>query len=243
MQTFLDWFNEGRRFQMKGPVGGAFGKPKPFQNAEIGQYTHTRDQQRNLQGPDAYNQRVAFGLTQEQKILKAAKENCGIDISPSTPSEDKFQKIDGWWKKDNTPVPVQIKYRDTGDDLLFEVIKPFTNMPILSNQNRLGRDVKPAGMPANQFDPNSRIGAQYIFHLNSSGNKLSIIETKPCYEIIYKLLKEIDAYGWSNPYRKMHSTSQGVIRWQLDGSSGVQKIMAYLPVNPVSQCPVDIKIE
>lgn len=247
--NFSKWLiNEGRNpGYYRGPVGGAFGKtgPKPQQKGarEVGNYTHTRDQQSTLQN---YDQRVAFGRTQEEKIVNAAKKNCGMEILPATANQDKYSKIDGWWNKNGRRVPVQIKYRDSGDDLLFEVIKPFHSVPLLGKFNTLGRDVKPPGRPANEFNTDMITGAQYLLHLNQTGSVITVVELKPCYEIIYNMLKRVDDYGWTNPERQSLVTSRGVMRVQTDGASGIKKVMAYIPVGvvrPVNQCNVEIKIE
>jgi hypothetical protein len=141
-----------------------------------------------------------------------------------------------------------MKYRDTGPDLLFEVIKPYVTEPILDPQNSLGRDVKPKNGPANSFNPRPGRGPKYIFLLNREGNKLSIIEADPCYEIIGYMLHEVNDKGWNQEDggRKAHITSKGVLRLQKDGSTQVPKVMAYLPLTiakPIFQCDVNVNIE
>lgn len=232
---------EGRNFRyQQGNTGGAFGKKK-----NVG-YTHSREDQRNLKGD--YSAQIAFGKAQEQKIFAAA-QSCGLKISPASSYEDRVLKIDGWWwpQEGGQKVAVSMKYRDTGPDLLFEVIKPYTTEPILDPKNFLGRDVKPPGGAANSFNANAPNGAKYILFLAKEGNKLSIIPAEPCYEIIGSMLHEVNDRGWNQDKdgRKAHVTSKGVLRLQTDGSSGKIKVMAYLPmrvVTPVFQCNVDVSI-
>jgi hypothetical protein len=247
MFTFNEWVDllEARRPVF---VGGAFGKAGKKQvGIQKGAYTHSREEQRSLQGPQAYEKRVSFGLTQEDKILNAAKNNCKLNLSKSSDYEDKYLKIDAWWSQDSgSKVPLQIKYRDTGNDLLFEVIKPYTNLPLLSPINRLGRDVKPPGKPANQFNPASTEGAKYLLHLNKEGTLLRILDLIPCYQIIHQMMQAVDQKGWSDTYKKIYQHPNGaVLRWQIDASSHVQKIVAYIPpnaTNVIFQCNVNIQI-
>lgn len=268
--TFSEWVNvlteahdpqhvdENRRNRPSGNVGGAFGRSGRRPGGSMGTkgrgagtYTHSRDQQRSLQGPDAYASQIAFGKAQEKKIFAAAAQSCGLRVTPGTPYEDQVLKIDGYWWPEGGggKQPFSMKYRDTGDDVLFEVIKPYVADPILDAKNRLGRDVKPAGQPANQFNPASAQGPKYIMFLSRAGNKLSIIEAQPCYKVIQDMLEEINDRGWNQEarsQRKVHITSNGVMRLQTDSSSGVQKVMAYLSLRvavPIFQCDVNINIE
>lgn len=255
MLNFANWLenvetiNEARGVT----TGGAFGKAKPKfrpykSNIGIGQYSHSKQDQNTL-SPSQYAQRISFGLTQEDKIMKAA-QGCGMNISPSTPYEDKNLGIDGWWNVDGKKLPVQIKYREKGQgDALFEVINPYVRDPILGPHNGLGRDVKyvpefrASGLA--KKGPNEPGGPKYILHLNPGGNLLSVIETAPSYSDILNMLRDIDANGWSNPHKKIHTTPKGIVRWQTDASTGVQKLIAYLPVHNtkiIKQCQVDVQI-
>lgn len=48
----------------------------------------------------------------------------GLTINEATPEEDQQDKIDGWMvDKAGDKHSIQIKYRETGDDILFEVVK------------------------------------------------------------------------------------------------------------------------
>ena len=72
-----------------------------------------------------YEARVAVGRKVENSILAALRQ-AGVNIVVPTREEDKHQKIDAWiidTKGDKHSL--QIKYRETGDDILFELIRDF----------------------------------------------------------------------------------------------------------------------
>ncbi len=66
-------------------------------------------------------QRVKEGKKMELRIIDSMKA-AGFMVAPATEQEDKYQKIDGWLDGQS----LQIKYRETGDDILFEVYKDWT---------------------------------------------------------------------------------------------------------------------
>ena len=71
-------------------------------------------------------------------------------------------------------------------------------------------------------------------------------DVTPCHEIIYSMMKMVDQYGWSDPGRKSFVSGKGTLRWQVDGATGHEKVMAYIPVRAagsVKQFAVSIKIE
>lgn len=94
-------------------------------------------------------ERVKSGKRQEARILNSMTTEHGWNIKQVSESQDKFDKIDGVLVHSPEPIPVsfpcpiQIKYRDTGDDLLMEVVWEFKNQynsPI--EQLLTGRDMK-----------------------------------------------------------------------------------------------------
>lgn len=67
------------------------------------------------------SQRVQHGKKMELRIIDAMNA-AGIIVMPATAQEDQYQKIDGWLDGKG----LQIKYRETGGDILFEVYKDWT---------------------------------------------------------------------------------------------------------------------
>ena len=64
------------------------------------------------------SQRVAAGKKMEMRIIDSMNA-AGFAVTAATAQEDLYQKIDGWLDGQS----IQIKYRETGDDILFEVYK------------------------------------------------------------------------------------------------------------------------
>ena len=78
-------------------------------------------------------ERVAYGKSKEHLIVKKLGE-LGYSINPATENEDKFDKIDGFFIDNNQcKKSIQVKYRESGDDVLFEIIKDW-------DRNIYGRD-------------------------------------------------------------------------------------------------------
>ena len=81
-----------------------------------------------------YNQRIAAGKVKEKAIVDQLRQR-GVKIDDPTPDEDKFDKIDGWIHDDKDNVKsVQIKFRESGDDIIFEIVKDL-------DRNIPGRDM------------------------------------------------------------------------------------------------------
>jgi len=78
-------------------------------------------------------ERVAYGKAKEHLIVKKLAE-LGYSITPPTDHQDMYDKIDGFYTaKNGKSKSIQVKYRESGDDVLFEVIKDW-------DKNVYGRD-------------------------------------------------------------------------------------------------------
>lgn len=69
-----------------------------------------------------YQQRVAAGKSTEKEILDFLRAR-GMKIADPTPHEDMVDKIDGWLEKDGKRLALQVKFREGGDDVIFEIVK------------------------------------------------------------------------------------------------------------------------
>ena len=70
-----------------------------------------------------YSDRISAGKRVEAEILNALRQK-GYKIEDPTEQQDKYDKIDGWWvDKKNNKHGVQVKFRQSGDDILFELMK------------------------------------------------------------------------------------------------------------------------
>ena len=83
--------------------------------------------------------RVRYGRTREAQIAYALREQVGLPILAATEYEDKHCKVDRWIAYPNKRVALQIKYREVGEDLLFEVYDTWYDFS--HPQNQLGRDM------------------------------------------------------------------------------------------------------
>lgn len=83
--------------------------------------------------------RVRHGLNRERQIADALKNQAGLPIEDASGFEDRERKVDRWIAYPGKRVALQIKYRETGEDLLFEVYDKFFgwNDP----KNKVGRDM------------------------------------------------------------------------------------------------------
>lgn len=80
-----------------------------------------------------YSARLASGKAVEKEILNVLRK-AGITIEEPAVNEDMVDKIDGWMTWKGKRVSVQVKFREGGDDVIFEIIKDI-------DQNIPGRDM------------------------------------------------------------------------------------------------------
>lgn len=227
--NFSHWLNmsEGRGF-----VGGAFGNdPREKARREMekrnnnpivsppsvtNNMTHapnpenrpTPSTQRHDNRFQAKNQRVNYGKGIEKQIFDNLVA-CGMKLREPSNSEDMYDKIDGWWDQNGNEEPLQIKYRDTGDDILFEVMKDY-------HQKVPGRDM---------------VGkAIYYAVLARSGGQIVVVEVAEAKKLIQSALTAVEHEGFDE--RGNYQTSGGLmLRIRRDPRSGQEKLMAYIPIS------------
>lgn len=78
-----------------------------------------------------YNKRVEAGRKVESQIFNALRillPKHGIKIEEPTAEEDRRSKIDAWLTtSEGKRFSLQIKYRESGDDIIFEVVKDISD--------------------------------------------------------------------------------------------------------------------
>lgn len=153
------------------------------------------------------NSRVNYGKGIEKQIFDSLV-TCGMKLREPSSSEDMYDKIDGWWDVGGREEPIQIKYRDTGDDILFEVMKDY-------QRNIPGRDM---------------VGkALYYAVLGRGGGQIVIVEVEEAKRKIKTAMAAAEAEGFDN--RGNYRTQDGLmLRIRRDPQSGQEKLMAYIPV-------------
>lgn len=162
--------------------------------------------QRNNNRFQSYDQRVQYGKGIEKQIFDTLV-SCGMQLREPTSQEDMYDKIDGWWNTGTKEEPIQIKYRDTGADILFEVMKDY-------HRHVPGRDM---------------IGKAAYYAVMTGGN-IVVVEVEQAKKMIREAVRQAEGGGF-NP-RGDYQTTEGLsLKLRPDPRSGQTKLMAYIPVN------------
>ena len=83
--------------------------------------------------------RLKHGCERERQIADALRDQIGLPICDASQFEDFEKKIDRWIVYPDKRIGLQIKYRETGEDLLFEVFDRFFDWDHVNN--KIGRDM------------------------------------------------------------------------------------------------------
>lgn len=166
------------------------------------------------------HERVKHGKNREAQIADALIEQCGVKLEDATDVEDKTFKVDRWLVEGTKRTAVQIKYRETGDDLLFEVFDRFTAWH--SRENKIGRDMK----------GNSKLYAV----LRQDRKTVVMTHVDVAKKIISDMQRAAQVIGWTKdegPQRKVlkYNKNGGTceLRVQRDPGDGRTKMVAYIP--------------
>jgi hypothetical protein len=202
-------------------TGGAFGKESGGWDlsGDRGQYSMDRINADIENKHNTHAARVSFGKKKEAIIIEALK-NIGWIVRPASPQEDMVRHIDAWIKKteDSAETPVQIKYRDSGDDILMEVIKFWSGEMFtrpLTDMDFNGRDM-------------SGSAVLYVV-LNQARDMLRIRRISEAKDIAKKMT-EMLAVDYKMMGKRNLNTRTGTIRITPDPATGRDKVMAY--INP-----------
>lgn len=156
-----------------------------------------------------YDKRVDAGKRVEKQILDALRAK-GIEIDDPTSSQDMIDKIDGWWLgKNGKRYSVQVKFRQSGNDILFEIVKDF-------NRNILGRDMKSKSV---LYLVSDKHGKTRLYHTDAIKNKAQ------------EVLKVVQDDLKQNPMQDHWSGNGWEAKMQYDSSHGNKKLMAYFNPN------------
>jgi hypothetical protein len=183
----------------------------------------------NIYEPDA-TKRVALGKLRESQIANALKNQHHLDIRDATDSQDKFRKIDRWLFMNGALVPLQIKFRNKGDDLLFEVYDTFRGWEFRDGitastqyglQNKIGRDMQ---------------GDALLYAvLLSDGKSVKIVDTAPAKRFIWEMVKTAETKGWTTETHTktlrltLPNGKRAELKLQSDPGDGRPKMVAYIP--------------
>ncbi len=150
---------------------------------------------------------VKIGRKMEQRIIDSMSIY-GLDITPATVAQDMFDKIDAWWDRSGEVVPIQIKYRETGNDIVFEVLKDY-------DRGTPGRDVTGK--------------AEVIAVLNSSGDTIYMVDFDEAVGIVRQMQDEVDKVGFDN--NGNFNMDGAMLRIRYSPQSDTHKLLAYVPIS------------
>lgn len=224
--NFSEWLNINEA-RWRGPVGGAFGRdrsrmqkkptPKPIEptTPELPHAPNPADrkppEQRANNRFQGIDQRVQYGKSIEKQIFDNLV-GCGLKLREPTDRQDKYDKIDGWWETPSGEKPIQIKYRDTGDDILFEVMLDYER-----------------GIPGRDM-----VGkALYYAVLSRTGGTIVMVSVAEAKELITRAQEAADQEGFDE--RGNFRMGGLILRIRPDPRTGQDKLMAYIPVSMLKQ--------
>jgi hypothetical protein len=152
-----------------------------------------------------YSDRIEAGKRVEHSILNGLRQK-GIKIEDPTVQQDKYDKIDGWWvDTKGKKYPVQVKFRQSGDDILFELIKDI-------DRDIPGRDIISKAILYLVAD---RSGTTRLFH------------TQPIKDKAQQVLKMIEKEMETDPQKTEWSGPGWQAKLQVDRAHGQRKVIAY----------------
>jgi hypothetical protein len=165
--------------------------------------------------------RVRHGKKRESQIANALRDQAGLSIMDASDSEDKERKIDRWLvNADGSRTAVQIKYRETGDDLLFEVFDKFYGFN--AKYNKIGRDM---------------IGDSKLYAvLTQDAQTIVMVPVAKAKKIVNDMLTVAEIVGWTVEEGESHKTlkyfkngGRCELKVQRDPKDGRTKMLAYIP--------------
>lgn len=204
--NFIEWLaiDEGRRFRQKGPTPGAFGRDPG----------RARLRKLRTPGEEAIGRGAISGMDQptrsgagrdiEKLVMRALREVAGWKIEDASMKQDMVDKIDGWKIDGAKKTPIQVKFRDSGNDIAVKV----------EWRGKPGRDM--------------RGGAELYAVLDQSGYNIRVRRADEVKRIAERMLAEFNRNGRPSMLR----LDDGDIRKSYDPFDGYPIVMAY--INPES---------
>ena len=156
-----------------------------------------------------YDERVRQGKKIEWRILnnlRAKLKHRDVRLEDPTSSEDVQSKIDAWLGSPKSKrYSVQIKYRETGDDLIFEVVKNTATWT-------LGRDLRSVAQ---------------LYLVVDRGGTARLYWTAPIKVLAKKLMEEAKIDLTTEPSKIEWSGNGYEMKRTIDRAQGNSKIVAF----------------
>lgn len=163
--------------------------------------------------------RMKHGKEREGQIANALKQQVGLNIIEASDDDDKARKVDRWLDRNGKQIALQIKYRETGEDLLFEVYDRWFDWD--DHRNKVGRDM---------------LGdAQLYAVLKTDKQTVVMVPTDYAKTIIREMIEIVQQHGWtvenhiSKTFRFFQHGHKIELKAQKDPRDGRQKMVAYIP--------------
>jgi hypothetical protein len=162
-----------------------------------------------------HNARVEGGRKVEQFVIDKLIKS-GFNTTKASDSDDMIKKVDVWLKTKGEKVGIQIKFRETGNDILFEVFDTFYDFH--DGRNKKGRDM---------------IGEakKYAVLIN---NKIVIVDKQEAKDVIEEMVQEARCNGWSKKGETstLFYDDRGFelqLKMTRDHADGRRKMVAFIP--------------
>lgn len=165
--------------------------------------------------------RVRHGKERERQIANALRDQIGLPIKDASDFDDMERKVDRWIAYPNGRIALQIKYREVGEDLLFEVYDRFFGWD--DRRNKLGRDM---------FGD-----AKEYAVLLPDRKTVVMVPTQLAKDTIAKMIQTARKEGFSarsSVSETLHYFVHGLrleLKVQRDPADGRQKMVAYIPAS------------
>lgn len=164
-------------------------------------------------------ERVTIGRRRESQIVEALKRQHSLAIKPANECQDKQQKIDCLIEMDGKQVPVQVKYRESGDDVLVEVFDRWNGWDGIGN--KIGRDMQGK--------------AEMYAVLTKDAKTVVMAPTAVIKDLVNGMVKAAQDHGWTvdlgvrKTLRYTIAGEQCQLKVQSDPADGRSKMVAYIP--------------
>lgn len=173
-------------------------------------------------GADQSQRFINEGRRREGQIADALKAQHGLNLVEPTDSEDRYRKIDRWLVEGDKRTAVQIKYRESGDDLLVEVFDRWHGWD--HPRNKTGRDV---------------VGDSKLYAVLRLDRTTVVITSAAILKgIVQEMVKAAQTTGWtvdrgthSKVLRYFKAGGCCELKVQADPNDGRPKMVAYIPAN------------
>lgn len=158
----------------------------------------------------AQKQQIDYGQGIEKQIFNNLVK-CGLKLRSASEKEDMYDKVDAWWKTPQGEFGVQIKYKEAGNDIIFEVMKDYYK-----------------GIPGKDM-----VGKASFYAVLNTSNVIVMISLAEAKALIQKARELAQTEGFDE--RGNFSWGNVSLKLRPDKFTQQIKMMAYIPVHALKQ--------